>query len=95
MTTHVQFFKALADETRQEILRVLGETEELCVNDLCERFSKLSQPTISHHLQILRNSDLVRTRREGKLIYYQIRRGQIEDLSGSFFSWFRIEVRME
>ena len=53
----VKIFKALADKTRQDILELLGE-EEMNVTDICSEF-EISQPTVSHHLNILKNCHLV------------------------------------
>ena len=47
----VEFCKALADDTRQQILVMLLE-DEMCVSDIVEAFD-MSQPTISHHLSVL------------------------------------------
>jgi ArsR family transcriptional regulator, arsenate/arsenite/antimonite-responsive transcriptional repressor len=63
------FIKAMADETRQRILTLLQEGE-MSVNDLAEHI-KLTQPTISHHLAVLRNSNLVLYRREGRQTFYR------------------------
>lgn len=68
----VHFAKAMADGTRQEIMKLLC-CEWLCVTDVVERLgSHVSQPTVSHHLSILREAGLVFTRREGKQIYYSL-----------------------
>ena len=63
------FIKAMADETRQEILRLLGQ-HEMCVSEL-EAFLTVHQPTVSHHLAVLRRANLVTARREGRRVYYQ------------------------
>jgi len=89
---YVRFFKALADITRQEILRILDEAEEMNVGEICEAFENMSQPTISHHLQILKNCGLVDTRKEGKMIYYFIRRECIGEHCQEFFGRFRIRI---
>ena len=60
----VAFCKALADETRQTLLQMLLDGEQ-CVGDLTEAFS-MSQPTISHHLSILKGLGLVSSRKDGK-----------------------------
>jgi ArsR family transcriptional regulator len=52
---------------------------ELCVSDLVEEMGNVSQPTVSHHLQILRQAGLVDTRRDGKQIYYTLRQEAIAD----------------
>ena len=72
----VSFGKAIADETRQKIMKLLC-CRELCVNDLVAELGNVSQPTVSHHLQILRAAELVDTRRDGKQIYYTLRQQAI------------------
>lgn len=82
MDTHdlVKIFKALADKTRQDILEMLAEHERN-VTDICTEFNT-TQPTISHHLQILKNSSLVDSRKEGKNIYYYVRQEVVDDVFG-------------
>jgi ArsR family transcriptional regulator len=63
------FIKAMADETRQEILRLLGQYE-MCVSDL-EALLIVHQPIVSHHLAVLRRANLVTARQEGRRVYYQ------------------------
>src|SRR3989339_1672870 len=63
-------FKALSDPTRIKILFAL-EKHELCVCDICVVLN-MTQSAISHQLKTLRDSDLVRTRREGKTIFYTV-----------------------
>jgi ArsR family transcriptional regulator, lead/cadmium/zinc/bismuth-responsive transcriptional repressor len=63
-------FKALSDPTRIRILLVLKK-HELCVCDI-SRSLEMSQSAISHQLKILRDHDLVRTRRAGKSIFYAL-----------------------
>jgi ArsR family transcriptional regulator len=65
-----QIFKALGDETRLEIVRMLLG-RELCVCDILAAFA-VSQSTISHHLKILKQAGLLIDRRDGKWIYYSI-----------------------
>ena len=64
-------FKALADPTRVAIVNRLSAAEEVCVCDLTESF-ELSQPTISHHLKILREAGLVESSRRGTWAYYRL-----------------------
>ena len=64
-------FKALADPTRVAIVNRLGTAEEVCVCELNAEFD-LSQPTISHHLKILREADLVTSTRRGTWAYYRL-----------------------
>ena len=74
----VLFSKAIADETRQKIMSLIC-CRELCVTDLVQELGDVSQPTVSHHLQILKTAGLVDTRREGKQIYYTLRQEAIAD----------------
>jgi ArsR family transcriptional regulator len=64
-------FKALADPTRVAIVNRLGAAEEVCVCELNAEFD-LSQPTISHHLRLLREAGLVTARRRGTWAYYRL-----------------------
>ena len=67
-----QLFKALGDATRVQIVRLLVEQgERLCVCHIEGAFA-LSQPTISHHLKVLREAGLVTTERRGVWIYYSV-----------------------
>lgn len=77
----VEFCKALADDTRQEILALLRERGELCVSDIAEGFP-ISQPTISHHLSLLRRAGLVTTRRDGKQVYYDLNQENVAECCG-------------
>ena len=65
-----RFFKALADETRLRILKLL-ETREMCVCELMVALG-LTQPTASHHLGLLENAHLVKRRKEGKWVFYSV-----------------------
>lgn len=65
-----RFFKALADETRVRIVKLLG-VREFCVCEVMIALG-LTQPTASHHLGILENVGLVDNRKEGKWVFYSI-----------------------
>jgi ArsR family transcriptional regulator len=64
-------FRALSDPTRVAIVNRLASTEECCVCDLNAAF-ELSQPTISHHLKVLRDAGLVESTRRGTWAYYRL-----------------------
>jgi ArsR family transcriptional regulator, arsenate/arsenite/antimonite-responsive transcriptional repressor len=64
-------FRALADPTRVAIVNRLAQAEETCVCDLTAVFD-LSQPTISHHLKVLRDAGLVDSSRRGTWAYYRV-----------------------
>jgi ArsR family transcriptional regulator, arsenate/arsenite/antimonite-responsive transcriptional repressor len=72
-------FKALADPTRVRILNLLVRNEELCACDVEVNF-ELSQPTISHHLSILRKAGLVDCDVRGKWCFYRASPEAINDL---------------
>src|SRR5262245_34141480 len=63
--------KALADPTRVAIVSRLASGEMCCVCDLTDVF-ELSQPTVSHHLRILRDAGLVESERRGTFAYYRL-----------------------
>src|SRR6478609_2413509 len=72
-------FKALADPTRVAIVNRLAAVEEVCVCDLTAAF-ELSQPTVSHHLRLLREAGLVESERRGTWGYYRLVPEAIERL---------------
>jgi ArsR family transcriptional regulator len=82
----VEFCKALADETRQQILEMLLEGE-MRVGDIVDVFS-MSQPTISHHLNVLRQFGLVSSRKEGKHVFYAINRDNVVECCGRLIAKF-------
>src|SRR5262245_40258489 len=75
-------FKALADPTRVAIVNRLAATEECCVCDLTATFD-LAQPTISHHLKVLRDSGLVESSRRGTWAYYRLVPDAVAALRGA------------
>ena len=86
----VEFCKALSDETRQSILKML-QRRELSVGEVVEAFD-ISQPTISHHLNVLKNVGLVTSRKEGKQIFYSINQENVEECCGKMMAKFCIEL---
>jgi ArsR family transcriptional regulator, arsenate/arsenite/antimonite-responsive transcriptional repressor len=76
-------FKVLADPTRVAIVSRLAAGEQCCVCDLTGSF-ELSQPTISHHLRVLRDAGLVEAERRGTFAYYWLLPEAIERLRGIF-----------
>ena len=75
---HARLLKALADPTRLRILSLLSRHEgEVCVFEIVESFT-LEQPTISHHLRILRDAGLVDCRKKGLWAYYYVRRDALK-----------------
>lgn len=71
-------FKALADPTRREILRLLRRGE-MTAGDLAARFDT-TKPTLSHHFAVLRDADLVTVRREGQTLWYSLNTTVLQDM---------------
>ena len=79
LPTAAHLFRALGDETRLTILRQLREKAEICACDFvacCD----VAQPTISHHLKVLRESGLIQGEKRGLWIYYRLKPDAIEAL---------------
>jgi ArsR family transcriptional regulator, repressor of sdpIR and other operons len=71
-------FKALADPTRREILRLLRK-REMTAGEIAERF-ETTKPTMSHHFAVLKQADLVTARREGQVIWYGLNTTVLQDV---------------
>lgn len=63
-------FKALGDESRQRIIGLLT-VREMCVCELMSAL-KMTQPTTSHHLKILEDAEIVKSRKDGKWVFYSL-----------------------
>jgi ArsR family transcriptional regulator, zinc-responsive transcriptional repressor len=86
-------FRLLSDKTRLNILLLLGEGERN-VTSLCEEL-KLPQPTVSHHLGLLRMHNIISNRRNGKQVFYSLA-GQVDKIDGHALQvgleHFRVQV---
>src|SRR5688572_22511761 len=80
-------FKALSDGTRQEILRLL-ERHQCTVGEIVGNFS-LSQPTISRHLSVLKEANLVSDQRQGQNVIYRLNEDALAGSMREFFGQFR------
>jgi ArsR family transcriptional regulator len=78
-----RMFKALSDPVRLRLLSLIASHEggEACVCDLTGTFD-VSQPTISHHLKVLRDAGLVGSERRGTWVYYRVVPEPLSRLSG-------------
>ena len=85
----VLFAKAIADETRQKIMSECC-CNELSVNEIVEKVG-FSQPTISHHLAILREAGLVNIREEGKQTFYSLNQQNVAVCCGQVMLKFAPE----
>jgi len=71
-------FKALGDPTRREILSLLRKGEKTA-GDLAERFD-MTKPSMSHHFAVLKDADLITSRRDGQQIWYGLNTTVVQDL---------------
>lgn len=88
----VEFAKAIADETRQKIMKLCC----CCWRSVSELVEKtgMSQPTVSHHLAILRDAGLVDIRHEGKQTFYTLDQSRVVACCGQLMVVFAPEERM-
>jgi ArsR family transcriptional regulator len=79
--TLAEAFKALADPVRLQLLNLIATAEggEACACDLVEPVGK-SQPTVSHHLKVLREAGLVEGEKRGTWVWYSVVPSRLEDL---------------
>ncbi|MFE3890638.1 autorepressor SdpR family transcription factor [Priestia sp. YIM B13446] len=78
-------FKALADPTRRKILELLKE-RDLTAGEISEYFN-MTKPSISNHLKILKQADLVQDEKRGQFVIYSLNTTIFQDLIGWFFSF--------
>ncbi|MFN8320198.1 MAG: autorepressor SdpR family transcription factor [Saprospiraceae bacterium] len=71
-------FKALNDEVRREILELL-KSRDMTAGEIADHFH-LGKPTISHHLDLLRQADLVSCRKKGQFVIYTIETSVIDEV---------------
>jgi len=71
-------FKALNDATRREILELLKE-KDLTAGEIADQFH-ISKPSISHHLDLLKQAGLVEALKEGQYIFYSLNTSVVDDL---------------
>ena len=70
--------KALSDPIRREILSILKKGR-LSAGEICEKF-EVTDASISRHLSVLKEADLIRDAREGKFIYYELNSSVLEEI---------------
>lgn len=75
-------FKALNDSTRREILEMLKQ-KDMTAGEIADRFN-ISKPSISHHLDLLKQADLVTAEKNGQFIYYSLNTTVIDEV----VKWF-------
>lgn len=80
------FFKAVADPNRVKIMMLLAR-RELSVSEICAHF-KMKQPSISHHLGVLKNARIVESRKEGKEVFYRLNACCVSSCCSGFMKRF-------
>lgn len=89
-TDIVLFAKALSDDTRQKIMKLCC-CEWISVSEIVEKLGNVTQPTVSHHLAILREAGLVDVRPEGKQTFYSLNQQRVAFCCGQLMVNFAPE----
>lgn len=84
-------FAALGDEHRQRILLLFEKGEHLNVGQIAE-VSTLARSTVSHHLKVLRDADVLHSEKQGKEVYFWINRVFLEGALGNVLNYIREEA---
>ena len=84
MSSQNSAFKALSDPTRRRILQLLKE-KDLSAGEIADSF-QISKPSISHHLSLLKQANLVIDERQGQNIYYSLNTTVFQELMGFFLN---------
>jgi ArsR family transcriptional regulator, repressor of sdpIR and other operons len=82
-------FKSLSDPTRREILKLL-RAQDLPAGEIASRFD-VTWPSISHHLNVLKDSGLVLVRREGQTLIYSLNATVLQEALAEMMGWFARE----
>ena len=85
MSNQNNAFKALSDPTRRKILQMLKE-KDLSAGEIADAFH-ISKPSISHHLSLLKQANLVMDERQGQNIYYSLNTTVFQELLGFFLNF--------
>ena len=88
-----QKFQALSDRTRLRILELL-KRKELCVSEIASQFD-MTQPSISHHLDILKRAGLVGSEKRGREVFYVCNCDTIVDCCGTQMKLLDIKLETE
>lgn len=91
MKNLIDFFRAMGEEVRVKIINMLLK-EEMCICELIEELN-LSQSSVSHHIKILKQAELVKDRRCGKWTFYSINKAGFEAHVESLEKYFANPVK--
>lgn len=88
-----ELFKALGDPTRRQILEYLKD-KDMTAGEIAEKFN-ISKPSISYHLDLLRQGDLVISEKKGQYVYYSINTTVLDDIVSWFYSLIKNKMKTE
>lgn len=88
----IAIFKALSEPLRVEVIELLRE-QEMCVCDLCDRLD-VAQSKLSFHLKTLKQAGVVRSRQEGRWIYYRLNLSRLVQLEEYLAEFRRFSPRL-
>ena len=80
-------FRALSDKTRREILKLINK-KDMSAGEIAEHFD-ISKPSISKHLDILREAELISSEKKGQFVIYSINTSVIQEVLGNFLEIFK------
>lgn len=83
----LKFFKAACDDHRQRILVLISQHKTVNASQIVNKV-RLSQPTVSHHLKILKEADLIKANKKGKEVFYSINKKNIASCCTGFVKRF-------
>lgn len=86
MSKAFKAFKALSDETRREILKLLNK-KDMNAGEISDCFD-MSRPSVSKHLDILREAELITSEKKGQFVIYSINTSVIQEVLGGFLDIF-------
>lgn len=83
--------QALGDPTRREIMRMLNKGD-LSAGEIASRFD-ISLPSVSHHLNVLKNAEIVRARRQGQSIIYSMNATVVQEFLQQLMDVFQVQAK--
>lgn len=89
--TYTKYFKAFSEPSRFRIIQLLS-AKEMSVNEIASAVG-LSQPTVSRHLAILRDAEIVIDRRDGQQVFYSLNKDNVESCCTGFCDCLEIPVK--
>ena len=75
----IKFYKSIADETRLKILCILDSVESMCVCDIAVTLN-MTKSAISHQLKYLKDSKLIKSSKEGKIVFYTLADDHVREI---------------